>query len=269
MPIGIEDRRRDTAEVLVELLAVDRVAVLACGDELVHQLPDIGDRVLGEASKAPLGVATDTALVEQGEYDLAHGQSVGAAADLGPQARHPGDALAAVEGDDLDLARMDDPEIRAPAREQEELLNSPGQARVDGRRGDRLLPAGTELLQPGGGPVDALALVHGKALVAEAGEQVIGRGDTLADHLRDLIGAHSARSLHEHREHAQDRPGRRQAPAGRSHGRARERTNGLALHRDLSFSVPRVRSEVRRLRPTRSTVVDGLSARRYTGVTDD
>jgi hypothetical protein len=64
--------------------------------------------------------------------------------------------------------------------------------------------------------------VDGEALLAEAGEEVVRRGDALAQDRGDLIGAHPLGVLEQEREDAQHRPRGAEAAAGRSDGRVRE-----------------------------------------------
>ena len=72
----VEDRRRDAAEIGVELLAVDREPVGPDALELRDQLLRGGDRLRRERAQAARDVAGDAVGVQQRKHDLAHRQPV-------------------------------------------------------------------------------------------------------------------------------------------------------------------------------------------------
>ena len=119
----VEDRRRDAAEVAVELLAVDRVAEGAHPAELGGERLRCGDRARRVAVEPACDVARERRRAQPREHDLAHRERVRVVGDLGAEARHAGDALAAAHDGDLDHAAAHDAEVAALVGAQEEVVD--------------------------------------------------------------------------------------------------------------------------------------------------
>src|SRR3954470_434038 len=107
----VERRRRDAAEVEVELLALDRVAVSADALQLLRELHGRRDRARRVPREAAADVARERLGAEAREHDLAHRERVRVDGDLRAQPGHARDPLAAPDDADLDHAPADDAEI--------------------------------------------------------------------------------------------------------------------------------------------------------------
>ena len=203
--VPVERRRGDAAEVEVELLALDRVAVGAHALELLRELHGRRDRARRVPREAAADVARQRLRAEAREHDLAHRERVRVVGDLRAEPGHARDPLAATHDGDLDHAAADDAEVAALVGAQEQVVD-----RVL-ERVRRSAPARRRDVVPG--LVEA-ALVHGEALVDEAREQVVGRRGALAHELGDLLGAHAVGVLLQEAEHLQHGVcGRQASPA--------------------------------------------------------
>ena len=203
-PVLVQRRRRDAAEVEVELLALDRVAVGADALQLLRELHGRRDRARRVPREAAADVARQRLRAEAREHDLAHRERVRVVGDLRAQPGHARDPLAAAHDADLDHAAADDAEVAALVGAQEQVVDRVLERVAIGAR--RRRDVVTRLVEP--------ALVHGEAFVDEAREQVVRRRGALAHELGDLLGAHAVGVLLQEAEHLQHGVCRRQAPPG-------------------------------------------------------
>ena len=194
--------RRDAAEVEVELLALDRVAVGAHALELLRELHGRRDRARRVPREAAADVARQRLRAEAREHDLAHRERVRVVGDLRAEPGDARDPLPAPHDGDLDHASSDDAEVAALVGAQEQVVDRVLErvAIGAGRRRDIV----TRFVET--------ALVHGEALVDEAREQVVRRRGALADELGHLLGAHAVGVLLQEVEHLQHGVCGRQGP---------------------------------------------------------
>ena len=181
-PACVEDRRGEAAEVAVELLALDRDA--ACGGRSRSSARSASGSVIvfGVKRRRPaLQVALDGLGRAQREHDLAERERVRVVADLGAHARA---ASACPAGRARARSRSSPsrrtPQVGALVRAREQVVDDAGEvvaraSRLARRPSSR--NARREL-------VDAAGAAHGDALVAQAGQQVVGGRDALAERRR-------------------------------------------------------------------------------------